>query len=193
MPLLTETQYREFTGDQALAWGTLSIDGCLRWAELKLQEYLGRYITRAEREEVLDLDKYGKAYPAAVPVTDISASATDRITMIGDDCMLFDYSGVDSFIVDRRVWGEGDHTETVVYTGGFTYDTAPQALIEAICALTYWKAHTKYNPGDQKANATQVRVGDVALGFDARAKRGGLDQMVPGLTVLVKGLHLGRL
>jgi hypothetical protein len=194
MTLLTEQQYREFTGDQSLPISdVLTIAGCLDWAERKLQEYLGRYISSAERTETLDVDKYGKAYPAAVPVTSLPSSAVGSITLLGDDCIVFgDVWGTD-LITDRVSWGDGDHTETVVYTGGFVYATAPAALVEGICALTYWKAHTRYNPADQKANATQIRVGDVALGFDARTRRGGLDQMVPGLTSLVKGLHLGRL
>lgn len=190
MTMMTEQDYRDFTGDPTDPLGDLTIDGCLSWSEQKIQEYLGRYIAFGPYTEILEVSKYGRAYPAAVPVTEVAASAD--IEMIGDDCMQFSgFWPQYDFIYEREC---SDYmTKTVAYSGGFTVETAPMALIEAICSLTYYKAHTEYNPSDPQAHATQVRVGDVALGFDARSRRESLDMMVPGMTDLIRGLHLGRL
>jgi hypothetical protein len=191
MPLMTDLQYRELTGDGTPATPPLLVDNAILWAERKMQEYLGRYITHGTYEETLELDRYGKAYPAAVPVTSVSASAD--VTMIGDDCMYFGPQWPEYDMLIERSTLLTYVTRTVSYTGGFTLDNAPTSLVDAICALVYYRIHHTYNPIDQQLFATQIRVGDVALGFDAKTRRKSLDAMVPGITDSVRGLHLGRL
>lgn len=188
MSLLTPSDYFDFTGDSQSG----RVQFCLDWAEKRLEEYLGRYIQHGQYTETLELNQFGKAYPAAVPVTEVAASA--GVSMIGDDCMDFGPQWPEYDMIIERYNGHTVYvTRTVVYSGGFTIVTLPESLREAICGLTFWKLHTKYDPSDPKGSATQIRVGDVALGFDRSTRGNKLEAMVPGITGMIKGLHLGRL
>jgi hypothetical protein len=191
MTLLTDLQYRERTGDGSTTTPPIHLDACLAWGQNRIQEYLGRYLEWGTYTEILELDRYGKAYPAAIPVTEVSASAD--VTMIGDDCMYFGPQWPEYDMITERSYVPGYDTRTVTYSGGFTLANCPEAILDAICALAYWKAHTRFNPTNAQGMATQIRVGDVALGFDAKTRRTYLDSIVPGITDLISGYHLGRL
>lgn len=207
MSVVTEAQYRLIATDSSTA--TSAVAEALDSAEAMVQIYLGRYLANGIYTERLKVWPSGFAYPAAVPVTEISASANGEIY---DDATLWNVSPDDTpftgfmypdpgytmghSLVGRA--GSGYETYyaygTVQYTGGWDSTTMPYTLIRYICLLAKSLAN-----GGQALNgaavggAYMIRVGDVQVNYPPDQVGALLNQYVPGMAAAIRGWRLGRL
>jgi hypothetical protein len=203
MSVVTIEKYRLVTGDNSSASAT--VQSWLDVAEDMVQETLGRYLEHGVYTERLKVWPTRFAYPAAVPVTSVSASADAELY---DEASLYEVSPDGNTLVGMD-WVANDHAygafpgqfigngyepyydyATVTYEGGWTSDTMPQKL-------QYWiaKLARSLDPAvtGRPAGSNLARVGDVQVGYDKGQIVGPLDQFVPGIHKAISGYHLGRL
>lgn len=157
-PLLVPiAEYRRITLDTTST--NSAISGALIEATGLVEEYLGRFLISTQRTETLAMDRYGRVYPSAVPIT---AVATTGLTNEGHALAGATADETINLVLEP-VLGRPPQS-TITYTGGFTSDTVPRTIQRRIC----WEAYTILR-ADQlatvPAGATAVSIGDASLTF----------------------------
>lgn len=167
--LVPVSTYRDVTGDTTTPDQTVA--SRLIRAQRKVEAHLRRPLPLDERTERVRLRDYAGwglfgggsvAYPAATPVVSATGLRVEGNAVIG---------AASSWLS----WQDGaDRYADITYLGGWTAETLPEPIVEAICSL----ARAAGQPSPVPAGATSVRNGDVAVTFAARAAGAQLDPAV---------------
>lgn len=207
MSVVTEAQYRLINADDSTA--ASAIAEVLDSAEAMVQVYLGRYLPLDVYTERLKVWPSGFAYPAAVPVVSVPASANGELY---DEATLWNVSPDDTpftgFMYPDPGYnmghslsgraGSGYETHyaygTVTYIGGWDSSTIPYTLMRYICLLAK-SLLGGGNPfsGAAVGGAYMIRVGDVQVNYPPSEVGQMLNQYVPGMAGAIGGWRLGRL
>lgn len=151
-------RYRIVTLDEAS--DSDEVLAALATAQAVVEEYLRRPLLRTSRTETLRLDKNGRVYPAATPIT----VAPEGLTIL-------DGSAIANPTPDAGpIWRGTGLTDypveaTITYTGGFTAATLPKTIERHIAWLAYEQLHVGALVG-VPAGATSVSLGDARVSFD---------------------------
>lgn len=179
--LVTYERYVSLTGDDCT--GEYQVTARIERATAALEGRLnGRLLESMERTEVLRVGTDARVYPHAWPVTALPADAAYQIDPLSNatirwvwpDDITFNWPAGNSYIG----WCE-PFWATVTYTGGYTDETLPPELAEAIAGLAASYA-TAGTPA--LAGATSVRLGDAAVTYGGTGGLAGLDARVPGIS-----------
>lgn len=171
-------------------------------AQRMLQDALGRKLEFGLHVEKVPVWPNGLAYPAAVPIGSVAASAAYSVL---DEATL---RGVPQGEPPEIVWSEEERRSvnprlgsgyeerytynTVEYFGGWTEDTLPPVLKRSIVRLAH-ALRREFDPDAPIPGASMVRVGDVQVNTRQSDSLGILDQYVPGMSKRLRGFYLGRL
>ena len=174
MSLLLYPRYVQLTGDTTTA--VSAVEAAILDAEKAAREFLRRPLEFGTYTERLPVHAYGRAYPRAVPVVSVPASASYQVEdsrtlrSVSTDALsgplgLADWGewedagGADGY---RELYGLG----TVTYTGGWTAADVPYKVERAIAFMAFGAA----SPGLSVTSmlpygAGSVSLGDVSVGF----------------------------
>lgn len=157
--LVTVAQYRLVTIDTTSS--DAAVTAALQTAEDLLEEYLRRPLPEAERTETLQLDKLGRIYPSAAPITAVPAGYTIRGTAVFGGDILTNDTLVYNWSYD---WSAANRPRsTITYTGGWTAATLPETIRQVIAQVAYDLLHP--SPTTVPAGATSVSTGDASMTF----------------------------
>jgi hypothetical protein len=169
--LLTETVYRQITGDAETPADAVATASSA--AQDLLEDALARrgFLELDERTEELTLEGGGYVYPTAVPIIDAPGLVVHDDVVYGATPSLPEFVGL--------IGSTPPVYASVTYTGGFDSDTAPGYMLRDL-AFAAWGI---LRPAQVLAlaetpGATSVRVGDVALSFGAGGAGGGTTSLV---------------
>jgi len=202
--LLTYARYVQLTGDVSTA--VTAVEAALVDSEREVARVLRRPLEYGVHTEQVTVHEHGRAYPRAVPVTSIPASATyiqeDTTTLhwvTRDDTSLSPVGPA-----DFQEWGDSGWTSgypslyglaTIVYSGGWTLDDSPAGTrvpypVERAIALV---AKGMTTPGgftvNQAANIQSAALGGVSVTYRDNESSGGLDDFWPGATKSIMGFR----
>lgn len=164
MPLLNSTLYKNVTGDDTTPNFTQYDAG-----QARVEAFLRRPIEQVERTERCRVYPDGAVYPAATPILSADGWTIDGPALLS--------AGADGF---RSPWQSPGFTLVegisragyvdVTYTGGWTTDTVPQPVVDALAWETYRYVHPDETPNpvtgsDPAAGATALANGDVSASY----------------------------
>jgi hypothetical protein len=180
--LITVDEYRMFTGDLSSSGPTCSAH--IEAAQALVEDDLSRLLESQSVSETLELwhdetFSLGWVYPTVTPVTTVTsggalhASGNARIRVQSLPASTYDES-----------WPGMPLYVAVEYTGGYTGSTCPATLKRAIASL----ARASIIAGPAAVSGTK-RVGDIAVTYDGTTIASPLDQLVPGISLTLRGFR----
>ncbi len=149
--VVTYETYVSITGDASTA--SSAVEEALVEAQALVEEELDRPLELEERTELLRLQN-GRIYPSATPILDAPFTIDDGYSL----------SGVYGDLVTGPLDSDTPRV-LVTYTGGYTAETLPRRLREAICRAAQRHLHPSPLPADLPTGAEAVRVGDVQITY----------------------------
>jgi hypothetical protein len=158
--LLTETYYRNITGDTATPADAAVANASA--AQDLLEDALGvpGFLESATRTETLTVHGGGVAYPTACPITDAPGyTVLDGNTLYGAT------SSLTSFVA--LIGSDLPATAEVTYTGGWTDETAPGYMRRDLAFVTQaiLTPAAVLQLGQIPGNPTSASVGDVSVSY----------------------------
>jgi hypothetical protein len=177
MPLVTFQQYVTLTGDDCAS--EYQVSARVERAVSALEERLnGRILTAGEYTETLQVGHDARVYPHAYPVTSVPVDASYQIDPLSNAALRWVFPSDITFNWPEDIGLHGEpYWASVTYTGGYTADTLPVELGDAIVGLA-----RSYGSqlSAQLVGATSVRLGDAAVTYGSSGLS-GLDARAPGL------------
>lgn len=166
--LLTETYYRQITGDTTTA--ASAVTAAASAAQDLLEDDLGRagFLEEASRTERCRVYPDGTLYPTATPVSSVTGGlvvADDTVYGATPDATAF--AGV--FLSDEP------QSATITYTGGYTTATCPESILQDLAWAAYVLAHPSGSvPLASTVGATAVRLGDAQVTYGSGGAGGSV-------------------
>lgn len=200
MTVVSVDYYRQRTGDSDSS--DSAVVEKLAEAQDMVEEYLGRHLELGEYTESQTVSVLGLFYPAAIPVSSVSASSNAN----SPDIRMLDTTAIQYVNVDDSVFpvwadtprrrGGYEATElyaTVTYRGGWPQDALPETLGRYLARLARALITGKPEGAAAMAGATTLKAGDVSVTYPAGSVEGMLNFFVPGMSRAIQGYRLGRL
>ena len=175
---VTVAGYQARTGDTDTAASAVS--AVLLEAESLLEEELRRELALEERSEVMRIDRDGRMYPRAWPITTCATNVIQGRALLGGT--------PDTTQFVALIGSSVPPVATVTYTGGFDADTFPVTLRNVMYDMTRSLALLGAQQSVMLVGASSVSVGDVSIGLGGSGSMGGgggLDAYSAGLDARV--------
>lgn len=177
--LISDADYARVSGDTTTTGETLSdaLDDALGL----IQDEIGRVLNFGTYLETLKVYRNGSVYPSATPIDEVISPVIDQVSIQGASIYLgyWDPAPLISWT------GALPPQVTVTYSGGYTADTIPTKLRNAIIRAAFNVCHPSPLVG-VPAGATNVHVGDV--GYSGTALR-TLDPLDDGIRRDIRGFR----
>lgn len=192
---LTYTRYVQLTGDSTTP--SAQVESAIPDAEREMERILRRPLWLDTYTHALPVHEGGRAYPKAVPIASLPASATFQL----EDATTFRYVVRDSVSgpigpADIGEWFDGNAgacampelfgLATVTYTGGWTETTMPMAVARGLARLV----HAYANPTIQTElieGATSQSLGDASVSFKNPVSGDAIARLTASLESSLRG------
>jgi hypothetical protein len=175
--LLDVATYQALTGDTETP-----TDAQLAVAQRRVEAFLHRPVPMGTYTHRLRIHRDGVVYPPAHPIADAGSAVIDgpAVYVQGSDSFAYASSWQtvgfslynNSPYAGRSAYGE------LTYTGGWTADTVPQAVLDGLAWETWRAVHPGEvpQPGGNSSiavGATSLATGDVSVSYGGSASSGG--------------------
>lgn len=158
--LLTETYYRNITGDTDTPADAFATAASVAQDLLEDALSVPGFLESAERTETLAIHDGAVCYPTATPITDAPGfTVVDGNTLYGVTSDLPAFVG----LIDAAAPASAE----VTYTGGWTADTAPGYMRRDLAFVTWaiLRPAAVLQLGQLAGSPTSASVGDVSVSY----------------------------
>lgn len=154
--LVSATTYIEITGDGDAAG---DLDAALARAQARAERECRRPFSYGQYSETVFVYPDGCASPSVTPLASIDSPAD---TFLQGNRVFLGYLTPSPYLIGGEWTNAFPPQAAITYTGGWTADTLPEDLAEAICRIGFRMLHPVLLP-QIPAGATSAAVGDVHL------------------------------
>lgn len=168
--LLDAATYQALTGDTATP-----TDAQLAVAQKRVEAFLHRPVPQGTYTHRLRIHRDGVVYPPAQPISDAGAGATvdgPAVYVLGSDQFSYASAWLTAgfSLINASPYGGRPAYGTLTYTGGWTADTVPQAVLDGLAWETWRAVHPGEvpQPGGNSSiavGATSLATGDVSVSY----------------------------
>jgi hypothetical protein len=157
--LVTYEAYVRVTGDSSSA--ASAVAEALADAQALVEEELERPLELLERTEILDLIG-GRVYPRATPITEAPWTIDGyALTNIDSDWITEPFDSATTQV-------------SVTYTGGYTDETLPRRLRDAIIEMAY-SSLNRPSVSVAYVGAESIRQGDISISYGSKGAGAYID------------------